>query len=103
LHPGVLAPTAIYFFGGLLLIALGRAYWAIRRGDHLAHRRWMTRMFAVVLGVGAVRLVAVPLILLTGHRPLALAGVAFWIGFGGASIAGEVWLRAQVRRRLGAT
>jgi hypothetical protein len=94
LHPGILAPTAIYFFGGLFLTALGCAYRAIRRGDQLGHRRWMIRMFAIVLGVGAVRLVALPLILLTGERPLALAGAAFWLGFGGASIAGEVWLRA---------
>ena len=50
-------------------------------------------MSAIVLGVGAVRFVALPLILLTSERPLTLAGLAFWIGFGGASIGGELWLR----------
>jgi uncharacterized membrane protein len=92
-YGGITAGTAIAFFGTLFLIALARAYAAIRRGDVRQHREWMIRMLAVGLGVGAVRAVAPPLVLLTDRRPLELVGATFWLGLGLTVIAGEVWIR----------
>jgi hypothetical protein len=58
----------------------------------------MIRMLAVGLGVGTVRLIAAPLLLLTGQRPLELMGVAFWLGFALPVAAGEWWIRATRRQ-----
>ncbi len=92
-YGGALAASAIYFFAAYFLLALARAYLAIRRGDLVGHREWMIRMFAIVLGVGGVRAVALPLVLLTGQRPLSLVGVSFWLGLGGLTLLGEIWVR----------
>lgn len=90
---GLLAGTAVVLAGALFLLALLRAYRAIRRGDPARHREWMIRMLAVALGVGAIRLVAIPLVLLTGQRPLELVGASFWLGFALPIAGGELWIR----------
>jgi len=98
-YGGALAASAIYFFAAYFLFALARAYLAIRHGDLMGHREWMIRMFVIVLGVGGVRAVALPLVALTGQRPLALVGAAFWLGLGGLALLGEVWLRVTRPRQ----
>lgn len=90
---GLCALSAIVAAGTLFLGAGGQAYVAIRRGQQQLHREWMIRLLAVGLGVGAVRVVTMPLVLLTGERPLELAGVAFWVGFGIPVVAAEWWIR----------
>ena len=92
-YGGVLAASAIFVAGILFVNALLRGYRAGRRRDVVHHREWMIRLLAVGLGVGTVRLVAMPLILLTGRRPLELVGVAFWLGFALPVLAGELWIR----------
>lgn len=91
---GLGADTAILVAGILFLTALVLAYRAIRRRETSRHREWMIRMLAVALGVGMVRLIAVPLVLLSGRRPLELVGVGFWLGFALPVLAGEIWIRA---------
>ncbi len=86
---------------GLFLVAGARAYRAVRRQDIANHREWMIRLLAVGLGVATVRLVALPLVLVTGRRPLELVGVAFWLGFAIPILTGEGWIRHT--RRRGAT
>jgi uncharacterized membrane protein len=98
-YGGALAASAIYFFAAYFLFALARAYLAIRRRDVVGHREWMIRMFAIVLGVGGVRAVALPLVFLTGERPLALVGAAFWLGLGGLALLGELWVRVTRSRQ----
>jgi predicted membrane protein DUF2306 len=97
-YGGALALSSILVAGGLFLGAAIIAYQAIRRGDRERHREWMIRMLAVGLGVGTVRLIAAPLLLLTGQRPLELMGVAFWLGFALPVAAGEWWIRATRRQ-----
>lgn len=92
-YGGLLALSAIVSAGALFLAAGARAYHAIRRGERDRHREWMIRLLAVGLGVGVVRVVALPLILVTGRRPLELVGVAFWLGFALPILAGEWWIR----------
>lgn len=100
-YGGALALSSILVAGSLFLGAAVVAYLAIRRGDRERHREWMIRMLAVGLGVGTVRVIAAPLILLTGQRPLELMGVAFWLGFALPIAGAEWWIRAT-RRPAGA-
>src|SRR5687767_266567 len=93
-YGGALALSSILVAGSLFLGAAIIGYQAIRRGDRERHREWMIRMLAVGLGVGTVRVIAVPLVLLTGQRPLELMGVAFWLGFALPVALGEWWIRA---------
>jgi hypothetical protein len=93
-YGGALALSAILVAGSLFLGAAVLAYQAIRRRDMERHREWMIRMLAVGLGVGTVRLIAAPLILLTGQRPLEMMGVAFWLGFALPVVGGEWWIRS---------
>jgi len=93
-YGGALALSSVLVAGSLFLAAAVVAYQAIRRGDRERHREWMIRMLAVGLGVGTVRVIAVPLVLLTGQRPLELMGVAFWLGFALPVALGEWWIRA---------
>ena len=93
-YGGALALSSILVAGSLFLGAAALAYQAIRRRDLVRHREWMIRMLAVALGVGTVRVIAAPLLLLTGQRPLELMGVAFWLGFALPVAAGEWWIRS---------
>lgn len=93
-YGGALALSSILVAGSLFLGAAVLAYQAIRRGDRERHREWVIRMLAVGLGVGTVRVIAAPLILLTGQRPLELMGIAFWLGFALPVAAGEWWIRS---------
>lgn len=100
-YGGLWALSAVVLAGALFLGSAVRAYEAIRRGDRVAHREWVIRLFAVGLGVGAVRLVALPLVLLTGLRPLELIGAAFWLGFSLPVVGAEWWIR-RTRTRANA-
>ena len=93
-YGGALALSSILVAGTLFLGAAVLAYQAIRRKDLVRHREWMIRMLAVGLGVGTVRVIATPLVLLTGQRPLELMGVAFWLGFALPVAGAEWWIRA---------
>ena len=87
------ADAAILAAGALFLTSLALAYRAIRRRDQVRHREWMIRMMGVALGVGMVRLVAFPVVLLSGRPPLELVALTFWLGFGLSVAAAEVWIR----------
>ena len=87
------ADAAIVAAGTLFLIALVLADRAIRRRDQVRHREWMIRMMGVALGVGMVRLVAFPVVLLSGRPPLELVAVTFWLGFGLSVAGAELWIR----------
>ena len=93
----------IALFGTLFVGALARAWFAIRRKQTAVHREWMTRAFAVALGISSVRLFAVPLdLLLTpmGWSSPAIFVASLWFGFGTTSLAAELWLYATRPRRV---
>lgn len=94
-YGGPVAGSAIAIAGLLFLGAGLRAYQAIRRRDFVKHRQWMIRLLAVGLGVGTVRVVAIPLILVTGRRPIELMGITFWLGFAIPILVGEWWIRSS--------
>jgi hypothetical protein len=96
--------VVIALFGTLFVGAIVRAWIAIRRKQTAVHREWMTRAFAVALGISAVRLFAAPLDLLltpTGWSMSAIFVASLWCGFGATSLAAELWLYATRPRRVG--
>jgi uncharacterized membrane protein len=99
---GVLMPyagtgeaSAVALFGGLFLVAIGKGFIAIRRGNVGAHREWMIRAFGVGIGISTVRVVAAILdVALTpaGFTPARIFVLSIWIGWTMTVITAEVWL-----------
>lgn len=111
-YAGAGEASAIAFFGGLFLVAIGKGVMAIRRGDAAAHREWMIRAFAVAIGISTVRIVAAVLdftLTPAGFAPARIFVVSIWIGWSVTVVAAELWLawtrpaslrgREPVRRR----
>ena len=91
-------PPSVVFGGALVFCAI-MAYLRIRRGDVVGHREWMTRTFAVGLGIGTIRLIAVTVLSTTRIDAHELITPAFWIGWTVTLLGAEVWIRAQRRER----
>jgi uncharacterized membrane protein len=92
---GVNQATATTFFAIFFLIALGKAYRHILRGEVTQHREWMIRTFSIALAVATIR----PIIAVffatsrfSGLTPYEFFGIAFWIGFVLHLIVAEVWI-----------
>ena len=98
-HPigGFNEVAAILLFNTLFIVSLARSYLLWLRGDIPSHRAWMTRAFAVLLGIATTRPV-VGIFFATAHithlQPHQFFGTAFWIGFTLTYIAGEAYLRS---------
>lgn len=90
---GFAAASAIGFFGALFFVSMARGFAAIRRGDQVRHREWMLRMVSIGAGIATIRVISIPLMLVTGLRPMALIGAAFWLGLGMTFLAAELWIR----------
>jgi uncharacterized membrane protein len=88
--------TAIAFFGGLFVVAVGRAFVAIRRHQVARHREWMIRAFAIALGISTVRVVGAAFdfaLTPAGLRPPDLFALSLWTGWAVTLGAGELWIR----------
>jgi hypothetical protein len=88
--------TAITFFGSLFVVAVGRAFLAIRRHQVARHREWMIRAFAIAIGISTVRVVAAVFDLAltpAGLRPPDLFALSLWTGWTITLGAGELWIR----------
>src|SRR5713226_1372410 len=91
---GPLASSAIFVAGALFLVAVVRAFIAIRHRDVARHREWMIRMFSIGLGISTVRIVGLVLFPIIRTRPLELRiGLSFWIGFALTFAVAEFWVR----------
>lgn len=96
---GLLASSAIFVAGASFLLAVTRAFIAIRRHDVARHREWMIRMFSIGLGISTVRIVGLVLLPIIPSRSLELRiGLSFWIGFALTFAAAEFWVRHTRRR-----
>ncbi len=89
-------PPSVVFSGALVFSAI-KAYVHIRRGDVVRHREWVTRTFAVGLGVGTIRLIAVVLLNATSLDAHQIIAGSFWAGWVVTLVGAEVWIRAQRR------
>ena len=97
-HPigGLLEVSAILFYDGLFLFAMGKAFMHIRRRQIALHREWVIRGTSVALGVATVRPVMGVFFAtspITGLTPHDFFGTAFWIGFTITYIFAELWIR----------
>ena len=99
-HPigGTIEVIAILVFDTLFSISLARSYIFWLGGNIPQHRAWMTRAFAVLLGIATTRPVMGIFFAtsrLTHLQPHQFFGVAFWIGFTLTWIAGEIYIRTR--------
>lgn len=116
-HPvgGLTEQSAALLYDGLFLIFLARAFVLWRRVPHVsrfwrhgmnndsgaedsAHRVWMMRAIAVLLGIATTRPVMGVFFAtqrLTHLRVDQFFGIAFWIGFTTTYLAGEIYLRTH--------
>ena len=99
-HPigGTIEVVAILVFDTLFAISLARSYIFWLRGNVPQHRAWMTRAFAVLLGIATTRPVMGIFFAtsrLTHLQPHQFFGIAFWIGFTLTWIAGEIYIRTR--------
>lgn len=91
---GPLASSAVFTAGAFFLLAVMRAFVAIRRRDVVRHREWMIRMFSIGLGISTVRIVGLLLLVVIPARSLELrTGLSFWLGFALTFAAAEFWVR----------
>ena len=93
----------IALIGTLYIFALVRGFVAIRQKDRDTHPRWMTRAFALGLGIVVVRLVSVPLELALTVMGIGVAMrfvVTLWVGWGLSILGAEWWLRRTAAVRV---
>lgn len=90
---GLPESVAVAIFGMLFLYAGARAWLAIRRRDVTTHREWMTRMFAVAVGIATTRVISLAL----GFVPTLTLREAFvyslWAGFTLSVLVAEIVIR----------
>jgi uncharacterized membrane protein len=67
-------------FGIGLGVALVVAMHAIHARDHVRHRNWMIRAYAIGIGATAVTMVFFPIFLITGEPPQGLVADAAFLG-----------------------
>jgi uncharacterized membrane protein len=91
---GPIEVAARAVFGTFFLVAVLRAFFAIRRGDVTMHREWMIRTFAMGIGISTIRIIAV-ILLATVPRSIARTAFAlsFWIGWALMLSVAELWIR----------
>jgi uncharacterized membrane protein len=104
-HPigGFNEVAAILLFNTLFIIFLARSYIFWLRGNIPQHRAWMTRAFAVLLGIATTRPIMGVFFAtarITHLQPHQFFGTAFWIGFTLTYIAGEAYIRSRAASDL---
>ena len=90
-------------FGGLMVFFAVQAYLHIRRGDVVGHREWVTRCFAVGLGIATIRLIAAVVLNTTHLVTRQIITPTFWIGWTVTVLAAEALIRAQRPAKLVST
>ena len=103
LYFGVLMPyggpseaIATSLFGGFCLVAVCRAFLAIRRRQVAHHRAWMIRAFAIAIGISTIRVVGgVFDMVLTpaGYPSQEVFVLSFWAGWIITLAAAELWIK----------
>jgi hypothetical protein len=95
-YGGPAESVAIALFGALFLLALSRAFLAIRRHQVARHREWMIRAFAIALAISTVRVVGAAFdVLLTpaAVHPAPIFVLSIWTGWIVTVAAAEPWIR----------
>lgn len=83
-------------FGSYYLLSIVAAVFSVRRGDIDAHRRWMVRAYAIGSAVVTMRLIFIPLLIVTGAGTDVLAAnlsiISFTAAFVMHAVAAEWWI-----------
>jgi uncharacterized membrane protein len=64
---GVLESFVNGFFGVFFLFAMGKGFFYIRSHQIELHREWMIRTFAIGLAIATMRLIFIPLLIISKH------------------------------------
>ncbi len=83
--------AATVCFGVWFEACLVAAFVSIRRGQVLAHRRWMIRAFATASAVGTIRILVAVLMVPVGF--VASFALAFWLAFALHTAVAELFIR----------
>ena len=87
---------AIGLFGGLFVVAMTRAFVAIKGRQIARHREWMIRAFAIAIGISTVRVIGALLdVALTpaGFGPQDVFVLSVWSGWLATLGGAEAWIR----------
>ena len=96
---GWLESAAVMLFGTLFFYSGARAWVAIRRRDVATHREWMTRMFAVAVGIATTRVISIVLGALFTLTLREAFVISLWAGFTSSVVAAEfIIYRARPHR-----
>ncbi|MEX2179597.1 MAG: DUF2306 domain-containing protein [Gemmatimonadaceae bacterium] len=90
----------IALVGVLFLYAIIRGFVAIRQRDRETHRVWMTRAFAIGLGITTVRIAAAvldPIMTPMGYSAATTFVVSLWVGWG-LTLLGTEWFLVRTAR-----
>lgn len=90
---GERAPT--FLSSGWMVFSGVQALRFILARDVARHRDWMVRCYAIGLGIGTIRVIAVVLSLGTSIPTRSFYVPAFWGGWLVTAIGAELWLRAR--------
>lgn len=103
-HPfgGALETVPSAVFGVAVVVVTIVALTLARRRRFEAHREWMVRSYAIVLGPATIRLAYAPIWMLLGVPERHAMWISFWIGWLVNVAVAEVWIRARRRRLAGA-
>lgn len=96
---GVLEAVPTVVFGVALIVVTLFALVLARRRRFEAHREWMARSYALVLGPMTIRLLYAPLWMLLGLPETTAVWVSFWLGWLTNLVIVEAWIRGR-RSRL---
>lgn len=100
-YGGPVESSATILFGTLFLVAVGRAFVAIRRRDVARHREWMIRGFSIAIGISTIRIVTSILSIITPAMSVQeLIALSFWIGWTLMVGVAELWVRRTRPRRV---
>ena len=77
--PGANEGFATIFFASFTLFCLVKAYTTVRRRQFAAHREWVIRSWALMLGIGTERILLGVMLTVTEIDIAVLFGLTFWM------------------------
>ncbi len=90
--PGINEAIATIFFALFTLLCLYKAFAAVRQRRFAAHREWVIRSFAAMLGIATERILLGLMLTLTDLDIAVLFGLTFWMAAAINLPAAEYWL-----------
>ncbi len=90
--PGANEGFATIFFASFTLFCLVKAFTTVRRRQFAAHREWVIRSWALMLGIGTERILLGVMMNVTDIDLSVLFGLTFWMAAAINIPAAEYWI-----------